>query len=107
MGKKHGLGRTLVKRLGTSTSERSGRHIVGTYNDSDWSRLPVYSVTEQTGLDEFFSIAKLANQEFKAEKKNIRLLSDSEVTGIQSAAERLKISEVQKQYKQCLKIPRS
>ncbi|KAH8850710.1 Large subunit GTPase 1 [Schistosoma japonicum] len=107
MGKKHGLGRSLVKQVGSVPLEKSGRHIVGSCNAEDWSRLPVHSVTEQTGLDEFFSIAKLANQDFKAQKKNIRFLTPSEITGIPSISDRSKISEVQKLYKNFLKIPRS
>ncbi|THD26063.1 Large subunit GTPase 1 [Fasciola hepatica] len=104
MGKSGAIGRALLKNSGRKKATFSDRHT--TTNHEDFSRLPVRSVTEETSLNEFFSIAELANSDFSAQKKTFRFLDKYEVTGVVSEGTGQHTSEMQESLKGLLKIPR-
>ncbi|KAA3675592.1 uncharacterized protein DEA37_0012380, partial [Paragonimus westermani] len=88
-----------------------------TTTNEDFSRLPIRSITEETSLTEFFSIAELANSDFTArkvhriiytcsEKKTFRFLSKSDMSGVPSFAPRVQSHLTRVDQQKLLKIPR-
>jgi large subunit GTPase 1 len=44
----------------------------------------LYSISEQSDLEHFSSIAELANRNFRAERRNIQIVSDKAMNGLTS-----------------------
>lgn len=73
----------------------------------DWGRLNLRSVTEESQLDEFLSIAQLAGTEFTAEKLNIKVVNDSShYTGLPSEVQKKEARRAEEENRQHLSIPR-
>lgn len=73
----------------------------------NWGRLNLRSVTEESQLDEFLSIAQLAGTEFTAEKLNMKVVSDiGRYTGLPSQEQREATRRVEEEKKHYLSIPR-
>uniref|UniRef100_A0A8C9VV47 Large subunit GTPase 1 homolog n=1 Tax=Scleropages formosus TaxID=113540 RepID=A0A8C9VV47_SCLFO len=75
-------------------------------DDSDWARLNLQSVTEQSSLDEFLSTAALAGTEFAAEKLNIKFVAAEARAGLLSAEEKERLQNLHEENKRFLRIPR-
>ncbi|KAL4630735.1 hypothetical protein GN956_G15984 [Arapaima gigas] len=116
MGKKKcggggaGLGRALIKErlLAGRGSRRSDSwlHTSELQDGSDWARLNLQSVTEQSSLDEFLSTAELAGTEFTAEKLNIKFVSAEARAGLLSTEEKERLRNLHEENRHFLRIPR-
>lgn len=111
MGKKKEnaiLGRAIIKdHAKRSTKGSEGfRHTSELNDGSDWAKLNLKSVTEQTNLNDFLDIAELAGTEFTAEKENIKIISEDDASFLLTPQERIVISEIQEKYKDHVQIPR-
>uniref|UniRef100_A0A8C9W630 Large subunit GTPase 1 homolog n=1 Tax=Scleropages formosus TaxID=113540 RepID=A0A8C9W630_SCLFO len=108
--------RSQNKRTGSLFSERvtlllmlcllGGLHTSELQDDSDWARLNLQSVTEQSSLDEFLSTAALAGTEFAAEKLNIKFVAAEARAGLLSAEEKERLQNLHEENKRFLRIPR-
>uniref|UniRef100_A0A8C9VH74 Large subunit GTPase 1 homolog n=1 Tax=Scleropages formosus TaxID=113540 RepID=A0A8C9VH74_SCLFO len=96
--------RSQNKRTGSLFSERL--HTSELQDDSDWARLNLQSVTEQSSLDEFLSTAALAGTEFAAEKLNIKFVAAEARAGLLSAEEKERLQNLHEENKRFLRIPR-
>ena len=73
----------------------------------DWGKLNLRSVTEESQLDEFLSIAELAGTEFTAVKLNMKVVTDSShYTGLPSEEQRSESRRAEDENRQYLSIPR-
>ncbi|EDV23809.1 uncharacterized protein TRIADDRAFT_57384 [Trichoplax adhaerens] len=113
MGKKNrnNLGRSIQKDRFAKKNQMIGPgdewlHSSQIDDDSDWARLNLHSVTEQSSLDDFLATAQLAGTEFAAEKLNIKVI-DSEygetTAGEDENQARIAAEEENKKF---LRIPR-
>lgn len=114
MGKKNKkttLGRALIKDRFAPIKNRkdvsdSFLHTADLPDGSDWGRLNLQSVTEESSFQEFLATAELAGIEFQAEKLNIKFVNPKSGIGILSREERDKVLESHEKNRTLLKIPR-
>ncbi|XP_013400853.1 large subunit GTPase 1 homolog [Lingula anatina] len=113
MGKKNkepSLGRHLIKERFGKQRKKVGTdsflHTSELSDGFDWGRLNLQSVTEQSNLDEFLATAELAGTEFTAEKLNVKLITVDRNSGLLTEEEQTKVTQVQEENKQLLRIPR-
>ncbi|VDN97411.1 unnamed protein product, partial [Rodentolepis nana] len=76
----------------------------GVGETTDWARLPIKSITQETTLDDFFRTATLANADFKAQKLDVKVLSKAEIVGIISPEERARRKKLMEENKSALTI---
>ncbi|XP_045474530.1 large subunit GTPase 1 homolog isoform X1 [Harmonia axyridis] len=106
---KTNLGKALQKKINPRNQQRGDKSKLYTTELKDgyeWGRLNLQSVTEESSLQEFMSVAELARTEFKAEKLNCKTVApDAYLVGL-SNEDTTRIKNFHEDNKQFLRIPR-
>lgn len=100
------LGRSIIKDRFKKYSgqDASWLHTTDLEDSSDYGKMNLRSITEESSLEEFLHNAQLANRQFTAEKMNIQLISNG--PGLPSKEEEVRLKEVHEKFRDRLKIPR-
>ncbi|KAK4046022.1 hypothetical protein OIV83_006426 [Microbotryomycetes sp. JL201] len=109
---KSGLGRAIINRKARDARIRADP----TLHTSEIAA-GLRSVTQENDLDEFLSTAQLADTDFKAERQNIKVVSDPSLASSKSGqpsfnpyllspAEELELRQKQRTHAQKLQVPR-
>ncbi|BES99757.1 50S Hypothetical protein-Hypothetical protein GTPase [Nesidiocoris tenuis] len=112
MGKKNktGLGRALIKdrfsNRGSHHKTDSLLHTAELNDGSDWGRLNLQSVTEESSFQEFLSTAQLAGTEFQAERMNVTFVSPRIAHGLLTKDQQKAFEKTKEEKKDLLRIPR-
>ncbi|VUZ54501.1 unnamed protein product [Hymenolepis diminuta] len=102
MPKTKGLAKALIREVEHRKNRSTNYSGVG--ETTDWARLPIKSITQETTLDDFFRTASLANADFKAQKLDVKVLSRAEIVGIISPEERARRWKLMEENKGALTI---
>lgn len=102
MPKTQGLAKALIREV----EQRKNKPTIysGAGETTDWARLPIKSITQETTLDDFFRTANLANADFKAQKLDVKVLSRAEIVGVISPEERARRKKLMEENKGALTI---
>ncbi|XP_015787052.1 large subunit GTPase 1 homolog [Tetranychus urticae] len=110
-GKKHfqksGLGKSLVNTTNKpSMNNRSSRHTAVLNDGSDYGKLNLRSVTQESSLDEFITIAQMAGDAFTKDRENVTIITKTTRQGVLSDEEKQALIKEQEENSDIIAIPR-
>ncbi|XP_053208543.1 large subunit GTPase 1 homolog [Panonychus citri] len=103
---KSGLGKSLVNKNKTSGIKKSSRHTAVLNDGSDYGKINLRSVTQETSLDDFITIAQMAGDEFEKDHENVTIITRATVQGVLSEEEKRALIKEQEENEEMICIPR-
>lgn len=107
MATKSSLGKALIRdRFGNKkqNAKSSFLHTTELNDGIDFNKVNFKSVTEQSTLDEFIYSAKMAQTQFKAERRDVHIVTNND--SCPSAEEIERNAKIQMEYRSSLRVPR-